>query len=147
VTLLTVVAVALTVVVAAVTIGIFEGGDVTISVEGGTSSVMYSLDNINGPWTATLEAANTTISWFTMLDVSADEMVGPVTITWELEQKTGPATWTPVSGATTTTTVSLTGSAQEVYASVDGSVTGNHDWSGDVPAAGTYHVVATVESA
>jgi hypothetical protein len=145
VTLLTVVAIALTVVVAAVTIGTFTGQEVTIGGVG-SSAVTYSLDNINGPWTATLEPANASTPWFTRLEISGGDYSGPVTLTWQLEQKTTPSTWTPISGANATTTVTLSGSAENIHASSDGSTTGNQDWSADVTAAGTYRVVVTVES-
>ena len=147
-TLLTVAAVALTVVVAAVTIGSFTGGEVTIGGVG-SSEVTYSLDNINGPYTATLEPASASTPWFTRLEINGGDYSGPVIITWQLEQKTGPtpADWTAVSGADTTTTITLSGSAEIVYASSDGTTTGNYDWDTDVTESGTYRVVVTVESA
>ena len=48
---------------------------------------------------------------------------GPVTITWQL-QSYATGTWANVSGATVTTTVTLTGAAQDVYASADGDIYG-----------------------
>ena len=133
-----------TVAVTAALLGTFQGGEVTI---GGvaTSEVTYSLDN--SAYSTTLEPAGASTPWYTRLEISAGDYSGPVTITWQLEQKTGPSTWTPVSGATTTTDVTLSGAAEDVYASNDGQNTGNYDWSGDVTAAGTYRVVATVDSA
>lgn len=146
-TLLTVAAVALTVVVAAVTIGSFTGGEVTIGGVG-SSEVTYSLDNINGPYTPTLEPASASTPWFTRLEINGGDYSGPVIITWQLEQKTGPTPdWTAVSGADTTTTITLSGSAEIVYASSDGTTTGNYDWDTDVTESGTYRVVVTVESA
>ena len=142
--MLTIIAVALTITVAAVTIGTFTGLEVTI---GGvaSSSVTYSLDN--SAFSTTLQPSSTSTAWYTRLEISAGSYSGPVSITWQLEQKTGPTTWTPVSGADATTTITLSGVAENVCASSDGGTTGNYDWSGDVPAEGTYRVVATVESA
>jgi hypothetical protein len=143
-TLCTVLAISLTVVVAAVTIGTFTGDEVTI---GGVaaSSVTYSLDNT--AYSTTLEPGSAATSWYTRLEIGAGSYNGPVTITWQLEQKTGPSTWAPVSGGDTTTTVTLSGSAEDIYASTDGGSTSNYDWSTDVTAPGTYRVVASVESA
>ena len=145
-TLLTVVAIALTLTVAAVTIGNFQGGEVTI---GGmaSSTATYSLDNVAGPYTATLEPSTVSTSWFTRLEIGAGSYNGPATITWQLQQETAPSTWTDVSGASTTTSITLSGSAENVYASSDGTTTGNYDWSADVSSAGTYRVIMTVESA
>jgi hypothetical protein len=143
-TLLTVLAISLTVVVAAVTIGTFTGDEVTV---GGVaaSSVSYSLNN--STYTTTLEPGSASTSWYTRLEIGAGGYNGPVTITWQLEQKTGPSYWEAVSGASTTTTVTLSGSAENIYASTDGESITNYDWSYDVAAPGTYRVVASVESA
>jgi hypothetical protein len=145
VTLLTVAAVALTVLVAAVTIGTFQGGKVTI---GGvaSSTVTYSLDNVAGPYAATLEPSTTSTSWFTRLEIGDGSYNGPVQITWQLQQETANSTWTAVSGASTTTNIILTGNAENVYASSDGTTTGNYDWSSNVNTLGTYRVLVTVES-
>ena len=144
--MLTVLAIALTVTVAAIIIGNFQGGEVTI---GGmaSSNVMYSLDNLAGPYTATLEPSTVSTAWFTRLEIGAGSYNGPTTITWQLQQETGPSTWTDVSGASTTTSITLSGNAENVYASADGTTTGNYDWSADVSSAGTYRVIVTVESA
>ena len=140
--MLTVVAIA-AVVVTAANIGTFPGDEVTIGGVG-SSAVTYSLDGTN--YFTTLEPGSTSTSWYTRLEVNAGDYTGPATITWSLEQKDGSSTWNP-TGDTTTTTVALTGSGQIIYASSDGLSTGNHDWSGDVDAAGTYRVVASVETA
>jgi hypothetical protein len=144
VTLLTVMAIALTVAVAAVTLGTFTGDEVTVGGVGLSSTVTYSLDN--SIYSTTVEPSSTATSWYTRLEITDGDYAGPVTITWQLEQKTGPSTWTPVSGASTTTTVTLSGSPENIHASSDGGIATNYDWSADVTATGTYHVVATVES-
>ena len=125
-------------------LGTFQGDEVTV---GGvaSSAVTYSLDN--SAFSTTLAPAGASTPWYTRLEISAGDYSGPVTITWQLEQKTAPLTWTAVSGATTTTDLTLAGAAENVYASSDGASTGNYDWSTDVTAAGTYRVVATVDSA
>lgn len=141
-TLLTIVSIALVVVAyAAVTIGTFTGGAVTV-LGTTTGTVTYSSTNSTGAtWTATL--APGAGSWFTRLEISANTYTGPVTVTWQLQKNTG--TWTNV-GATTVTSMSLVAGAQTIYASTDGAITSNRDWSLTAIDAGTYQVVATVAS-
>jgi hypothetical protein len=143
ITALTVVAIASVLTVYAVTIGTFTGGEVTI---GGvaSSTVTYSLDNSS--YTTTLSPSGTSTAWYTRLEIGSGSYNGPVQITWQLQQETAPSTWTDVSGAYTTTDITLSGIAEDVYASDDGTSTSNYDWSSDVTTAGTYRVVATVES-
>lgn len=142
-TLLTALAMA-TVAVTAVLLGTFTGDEVTI---GGlaSSAVTYSLDN--STFSTTLEPSSASDSWYTRLEISAGDYSGPVAITWQLEQKEDLTTWTPVSGASTTTDVVLAGTQEDIYASSDGLSTTNYDWSTNVSEAGTYRVVATVDSA
>ena len=150
VTLLTVAAVALTLVVAAVTIGTFPGGEVTIGAVDLSTAVTYSLDNIDGgTWTDTLEPSGSSSSWYSRLEITAGDYSGPVTVVWQLQQKTGgPLTWYDVDGANTATTITLSGSPQNVYATTDGLwAISNYDWSSAVDTAGTYRVLVTVESA
>ncbi len=142
-TVLTIVALATVLVVyAAVSLGTINGGSVTV---GGVTSgtIAYSTDNDpSGTWTSTLSQPSG--SWYAQLTV--DSYQGPVTITWQL-QSYGTGSWEPVSGATTSTTVTLTGALQYVYASSNGGNTGNLDWSTVVPGGGTYRVTANVASA
>jgi hypothetical protein len=131
----------------AVMIGSFQGGKLTV---GGVASaiVTYSLDNSEaGSWTTTLAPSGTSSSWYSRLDIDAGDYFGPVTITWQLQQKTEPSTWTDISGADATTTMTLAGTAENAYASSDGGNIGNYDWSTDVTTAGIYRVVVTVKSA
>ena len=51
-------------------------------------------------------------------------------------------TGTPI----TTSAITLTGSTQDIYASSDGTITNNFNWGTEL-AAGTYQIVATVNSA
>ena len=147
-TLVTVFSIVSVVGIYAVLIGQFQGGEVTVGGVG-ASTVTYGLDNIEaGTWTATLAPSNDSTSWYTRLEISAGSYSGPVTIDWHLERKTGTDTWTDVSGATVSTSMVLSGSAQNVYATSNGAYSsGNHDWGTDVVTAGTYRVIATVESA
>ena len=141
-TLLTIVSIALVVVAyAAVTIGTFTGGDVTV-LGTATGNVRYSITNEEGAsWTAALTPGSA--SWYTRLEIGADTYTGPVTITWQLQQNTG--SWVDL-GSPTTTSITLTGNAQNVYASTDGLITSNRDWKLTATETGTYRVVATIAS-
>ncbi len=143
VTLLTVMAIALTVAVAAVTIGTFQGGEVTI---GGmaSSTITYSSDNdADGSWYTTLTPSGVTDPWYARLEIGAGSFNGPVVITWQLQQNL--ATWTDV-GAAQTTNIVLSGNAENVYASSNGANATNYNWSNDVSAAGTYRVIVSVDT-
>jgi hypothetical protein len=140
-TTLTIIALALVLVVYAVTIGTYTGGSVTVSGVT-TGTLTYSIDNtVGGTWSTDIQPSG---SWYAKLSVNHYQ--GPVTITWQL-QSYGTGSWVDVSGKTVSTTITLSGSAQEVYASPTGVNTGNHDWSTDITVGGTYRVYATVASA
>ncbi len=143
-TLLTIVSIALVVVAyAAVTIGTFTGGEVTV-LGTATGNVRYSTTNEEGAsWTVDLTPGSS--SWYTRLEIGADTYTGPVTVTWQLQNKTGPSTWENF-GAATSTAITLTGAAQNVYVTSDGLITGNRDWKLTATETGTYRVVATVAS-
>ena len=143
---MTVVALALIVSVYAVAIlGTFQGGTVSVGgVSAGTIS--YSTDNAaGGTWTATLQVSSATDPWYAKIAVSG--YTGPVTVTWQLQVQTAPSTWTNVNGATLTTTTSLTGAPQAIYASADGSIGANQNWGSDCSTNGTYIITVTVDSA
>lgn len=146
VTLATVASIALVLFVYATLLGTIPGGEVFIG--GGSSvggTVYYTEDNANGPWTTTLNLASPT-AWYARLNTTVGYS-GPVTVTWQLQRKTGvsPDVWTDV-GSPQTTNVSLDGTAQAVYTS-GFSNTGNHDWSTEVAGQdATYRVYVTVNT-
>jgi hypothetical protein len=148
VTLVTVLSIVAVVSVYAVLIGTFPGGDVTVGGMG-SANVMYSTVNADpGSWTSTLSSSGTGVAWYSRLEIVAGGYSGPVKITWQLENKTGASTWTNVTGASALTTMVLDGSAQNVYVTSDGTFgTGNYDWGANSLWAGTYRVMAYVESA
>jgi hypothetical protein len=113
-----------------------------------TSIVTYSSNNVNdtGPWTDGLVLSGTSDSWYCRLEIPGASYSGPVKITWQLEQKT--ETWGNVTDAYFITDMVLDGAADDVYATTDGewaTGTGNYDW-GDVDSAGTFRVMAYIES-
>ena len=143
-TTLTIIALASVLTVYAVSIGTFSGGEVTVG--GASGSVKYSAqtsDETAGLWTSTLTPATESSSWYSRVEIAYS---GTVTISWQLQYKTGPSTWTDV-GSSISTSIALTGGNQNVYATATGVLSGNHDWSSDVTVAGTYRVTATVVSA
>ena len=141
-TMLTILSVASVAVVYAALIGTFTGGNVTI---GGvaTGAVTYSTDN--STWTTSLSAPSADTAWYTKLTLNSGNYSGrAITISWQLQQKTGESTWTPVD-TPTTTAMTLVAGSQDVYATLTGVWTGNRDW-GAVSAEGVFRVVATVNS-
>jgi hypothetical protein len=143
----TVLSILLVIAVYAVFIGSFQGGEVTVGVMG-SSSVTYSSDNNEaGSWTPTLSVSAAGIAWYSRLEVASGGFSGPVTITWTLQNETGTSTWTDVTGVTTSTSIVLTGSAQTVYATTDGTYSSsNYNWGSNTTTAGTYRVSVSVDS-
>ena len=125
-------------------IGTFTGLEVTVLGSQAGTQVTYSSTN-SDPWTPTLVPSG---SWYTRLEINAGAYSGPVTVTWQLYLKDGPSSWTAVNSSITTL-ITLSGAAESVYASGDGTIGTNFDWSttGYADEAGTYRVVAIVNSA
>jgi len=141
VTLITLLAIALVLVVYASLLGTFTGGEVVVGSVAG--NVWYSTNNQTaGPWTATLSVADTGVSWYSMVNFTSS-YTGQVKITWQLERKNGA--WANATG-TKITTVSLTGASQEVYASSNGDLAGNQDWKVYATSNGQYRVKAYIET-
>lgn len=127
---------------AAVILGQFTGGTVTV---GGVSSgtVKYSLANVEpGSWSTTLSAGTGT-AWFARLEISGGYH-GSATVTFQLQQNTGSG-WSDFGTAFTTGTITLSGSSQTVYASSDGNLATNKDWGTGLTGA-AYQIVVTVNS-
>lgn len=143
VTLATVLAVAVVLIVYAAVLGTLFGGEVTVG--GITGNVGYSLTNATGTWTATLSVSGTGIEWYARLNTTGSEYEGPVTISWQLQQKNGGGGWDNL-GSPTTTSITLTTSAQTIYASSDGDISTNRDWSIDAVTTASYRVVASISS-
>ena len=151
VTLITVLAIALVLVVYAALLGTFTGGEVTVG--GITASVSYSTTNstTNSDYKANLyNLSISTDSMFSKINITNPGYAGPVSITWKLQNNT-LGTWANVTGATTvTTSIDLDGTAgQNIYASSDGSTTGAQDWMTDIsggPGNGAYRVKVWIES-
>ena len=141
-TVLTIAALASVLLVFASMLGTFQGNPVTV---GGVASgtIEYSTDNS----TFALNTAPSTIGspWYAQIQVSGYS--GPVTITWQLQVETAPSTYSDVSGATVTTTTTLTGTPQTLYATADGTQTTNYNFGSNISTGGTYIVKVTVASA
>lgn len=140
-TLVAVLSIVAVVSVYAVWIGAFQGGEVTVGTSG-SGSVTYSLTNAD-PWESPLNNP-TSSTWYSKLEL-AGGYSGPVGITWKLQKKTATSTWDNITS--TPTSLVLTGSAQTVYASTDGSITLNHNWQADTTGSGTYRIIVEVNSA
>jgi hypothetical protein len=128
---------------ATVLFGPFTGGTVTV---GGVSSgsISYSGTNdVGATWTSTLSAA-TGADWFAMLEITGGYH-GSATVTFQLQQNTGSG-WSNFGTAFTTGTITLSGSSQNIYASSDGTITGNKNWGTGLTGA-AYQIIVTVNSA
>jgi len=126
---------------AAVVLGTINGLDVTVAgVASGTITYGTTADG-SGGWSDTLAPSG---AWYTKLSIDAGYS-GPVTITWQL-QSYATGSWQNV-GSSTVTTMSLSGSAQVVYATANGDISGNRNWGLTATSQATYRVIATIASA
>jgi hypothetical protein len=140
--MLTVISIASVVAVYAITIGTYNGLEVTVG-GGASAEVTYSTDQSG--WTTTLSVNDNETSWYSKLNIDGGQYSGTtVTITWQLQRKVA-STWTDV-GTATITSMSLPDTQQDVYATGNGQSTGNRDWSADATLQGTYRVVAIVSN-
>jgi len=144
VTLITVLAIALVLVVYASLLQMFTGGEVVVGTVAG--SVYYSKTNTEAgdPWALTLSVNNYTDPWYARF-LFTSTYQSSVTILWQL-QKMG-ASWGNVTGFQYTSIVLNGNTSQPVYASYDGSLTSNRNWGGNVTANGQYRILAYVSTA
>ena len=142
VTLITVLAIALVLVVYATILATFTGGEVTVGAM--TGNVGYSETNTAGStWKVNLYGV--TGAWYARTNFTST-YIGTVDITWQLEKDTG--SWGNVSTPVITSSYTLNGNgSQPCYATTNGLITGNQDWSAKTSGNGDYRIVAYIESA
>jgi hypothetical protein len=116
------------------------------SVKPEQGTITYSFNNAEaGAWTTTLTLSAPSNPWYSRLEINGARYTGPVTVTWNLQQKTGSSGWTDVSGDTVLTSMVLSVSVQNIYATSNGAYSSsNYNWGRDVNASGIYRVVATI---
>jgi len=133
------------VVYASVTLFSVTGGNVTVTGVT-TGTIYYSSSNTlaGSPWSTTLSVSSG--SWYVEIVIgSGSTFKGAATVTWQLQSDaTGTVT---NDGTAVTTSVTLTGGSQTIYASPTGILSGNQDWSTIDSTPTTYQVIATVASA
>jgi len=144
VTLITLLAIALVLIVYASILGTIPGGEVTVGGVGG--SISYSLNNDTlATWTGSLNVTGTGISWYARLTTTAGGYAGPVTISWQLQKKQANGTYTNY-GSASSTSYTLNATVQTIYASTNGLIVTNRDWSQTANVTASYKVVATISS-
>ena len=123
---------------AAVLLGTFTGGTVTVGgVVTGTPKYSSTTDGPTGDWQLNLQIVSLSTPWYTKLDLNAGYS-GRVEVIWLLESDAS-GLWTDVTDATITTYPVLSGDGQAVYA--------NQNWATFATEAGSYRVIAVVNSA
>jgi len=147
VTLMTVLAVTMVFMVYAALLASYTGSDVIISSMGG--SVEYSLSNAD-PWTTSSISQGEGAQWYTRIYLTTPPSQD-VTANFVLQKQVGTDwTTTPPTNVTsfTTNTITLTTSTHEIYACSDGfTVANNLNWGPDTTTAGTYRIVAEINTA
>lgn len=143
VTAITVIAITTVFIVYAAILGTYPGGDVTIQQ---MTATMYYKGDGSETWDTTISIGNGT-SWYARLNLTASIPSQTVNVTWTLEWNNA-STWTNVPAATPPETqITLTGTATAIYATTDGTETGNYDWGQHTTSVNeTYRVKAVVET-
>lgn len=144
VTLITLLAIAMVIVVYATLLGTFTGGEVVYG-ENLTGQVLYSLGNLTAAsnWTNTISVTSGS-AWYACLNItSTNGYVGGINATFQLQFYQNSTN----VGSTTVATITLNGTVGErIYVSSNGVITNNRDWQSDCTAGYSYKVKATVES-
>lgn len=141
VTLITVLAITLVFVAYAAILGTISGGNVAIVAVAG--SIGYSTTNTTGSFQSSLSNYPIGDPWYAQLNTSAGGYSGAVTIYWTLEKT--PGTWTNVT--TQQYSFTLDGTAQTIYASTSGAITGNYNWGQNTTTADTYRITVIIYTA
>ena len=140
VTLIALISIALIIAVYATLLGTFQGGTVTVVTLDG--DIYYSRDNSTG-WALTLSSVGNGTDWYARFNVTTGGPTGDVSITWWL-QKDGANMTPPVE---VTTSWTLSGGQEAIYASSNGAQSGNYNWGQHCTEAGTYRVMMKVVTA
>jgi hypothetical protein len=143
VTLITVMAIATVFIVYAAILGTYPGGNVSIQTMQGT---IYYQGEGSATWATDLSVGNGT-AWYARLNVTTSIPSQTVNVTWTLEWDNS-GTWEAVGGTSAPVTqITLTGVATAIYATADGTESGNHNWGQYTTTSDlTYRVKAVVET-
>jgi hypothetical protein len=141
VTLMTLLAIAMVLVVYASILGTFTGSDVSVVTM--SAEVLYC-KNTTGSWTSTLSNIGNGTDWYAIFNTTSTGHAGLVNMTWVLLKSGSPVS----PSVNQTTQVTLTGDAgQEIYASSNGDNSNTKNWGLNCTTAGTYQIKVTVETA
>lgn len=143
VTLITILAIGLVLIVYATLLGVFTGQEVVYGA-GLDGEVLYSRGNQQAAsnWTDTLEVPSGG-DWYALLNItSTDGYIGNVNVTFQLQFQQNSTN----VGSPTVASIKVNGTAGErIYVNSDGSgPTGNRNWMSDCTAGYSYHIKATV---
>ena len=143
VTAITVIAIATVFIVYAAILGTYPGGNVSIQQ---MTATMYYQGDGSSTWATTLSIGNGT-AWYARLNLTTSIPSQTVNVTWTLEWN-NLGTWETVSGPTPSETqITLTGTPTAIYATADGTDSGNYNWGQHTTSQNeVYRVKAVVES-
>jgi len=96
------------------------------------AEVTYNVEkSLDGSGWNTIGASGTITNWFCRIITTATGYSGSATVDWQLQKSTDSgSTWTDILGTSVTTTCTFDGTASQlIYATSDGSASGNIDWA------------------
>ena len=107
-----------------------------------TATIENSVDGSS--WSTTGFSGSGT-DWFCRLKTTATGYSGSAVITWQLQKSADGTTWNQVAGASVSSSVTFTGvSGQDIYATSDGSETGNRNWVPSFTGTAKYRVQVSI---
>ena len=120
--------------------------DHTQTIQQVTYNVEKSLDGLG--WN-TIGASGTITHWFCRIITTTSGYTGNALVTWQLQKSSDQgSTWTDIIGASTQTTCTFDGTtSQIIYATSDGSASGNLDWVTYFTVTAQYRVAVNPETA
>ena len=104
--------------------------------------VEHSLDGTS--WN-TIDVSGSSSQWFCRIITTTTGYSGTGAITWQLQKSAdGETGWSNIGSLVASNVVFTGTSAQPLYATSDGSATGNVDWQDNFTGSGYYRVTVTL---
>jgi hypothetical protein len=142
VTLMTLLAIAMVLVVYASILGTFTGGDVGVVSLDGTPKYCKTNSTTPSEWKTELTGTDNVPAgdpWYALFNTTSGGYEGNVKITWGLYNSTDSV------HNVTTDSFTLDGTVQTIYASGNGLQAENYNWGQNTTVAETYYIKVTVE--
>ena len=111
-----------------------------------TSQVNWEVEHsVDGLGWNTIDVSGSNPEWFCRVKTTSAGYSGSAVVTWQLQKSADGVTgWTNIGSLIATNAVFDGTTGQYVYATSDGTVTGNVDWQDSFTGEGYYRVAVTL---